>query len=171
MQQEATKKNKKLIVLIAILAAVLVVAGGVVGALFLFGGAGEDAPVETGPVGGRPDLYWNVDRLAFTDGGVGMSTREPESDGTYTIRFAYNGEIVEYGIADKRLVNAIDTMDVVGLIKDESGNVIDAVDPASITVHRIDSEEEEVYYDLCGRRVLNPSKGIYILNGEKTVVR
>jgi hypothetical protein len=48
---------------------------------------------------------------------------------------------------------------------------IDAVDPASITVHRIDSEEEEVYYDLCGRRVLNPSKGIYILNGEKTVVR
>lgn len=48
---------------------------------------------------------------------------------------------------------------------------IDAVDPASVTLHRADSEGEKVYYDLCGHRVLNPSKGIYILNGKKTIVR
>ncbi len=129
MQQEATKKNKKLIWLIAGLAALLVVAG-VVAAMFLL--PGNKAPVETGPVGGRPDLYWNVDRMTFTDGGTGVSTREPGDDGLYKVRFAYNGEIVEYTIADKRLVNAIDSMDIVGIVKDENGNVIDAVEPTTI---------------------------------------
>ncbi len=131
MQQEAKKKNSKLVWLasgaVALVAVVAVVLG-----IFLMPGTGTQAPVETGPVGGRADLYWNVDREQFSDLTTGMSNREPGEDGLYHVRFAYNGELVEYTIADKRLVNAIDTMDVVGLVKDESGNVIDAVDPATI---------------------------------------
>ncbi len=34
-----------------------------------------------------------------------------------------------------------------------------------------DEAREEVYYDLTGRRVLNPGKGIYILNGQKILIR
>ncbi len=129
MQQEATKKSKKLIWLIAGLAALLVVAG-VILTMFLL--PGTKAPAETGPVGGRPDLYWNVDRQQFISSVAGMSDREPGDDGLYHIRFAYNGELVEYTVADMRLVNAIDSMDVVGLILDDNGNVIDAVEPTTL---------------------------------------
>lgn len=130
MKQEATKKNKKLIWLIAGLAALLVVVG-VVLAIFLMPGQ-QKGPA--GPVGGRADLYWNVDRLSYqgNEETGGLSTREPAEDGLYHIRFAYNGELVEYTIADKRLVNVIDFLDVVGLVKDADGNVIDAVDPTTL---------------------------------------
>ena len=36
---------------------------------------------------------------------------------------------------------------------------------------QIEGMEEEVYYDLQGRRVLNPSNGIYIVNGKKVVIK
>lgn len=48
---------------------------------------------------------------------------------------------------------------------------INAIDPVSIAPVEMDKEEESVYYDLNGRRVHNPSQGIYILNGKKTIVR
>ncbi|MBQ8866756.1 MAG: hypothetical protein IJ013_03410 [Bacteroidaceae bacterium] len=47
---------------------------------------------------------------------------------------------------------------------------IEAIDPVSITPVEADKEERDVYYDLAGRRVLHPTKGIYILNGRKTIV-
>ncbi|MBO7280004.1 MAG: hypothetical protein J6V00_02450, partial [Bacteroidaceae bacterium] len=31
--------------------------------------------------------------------------------------------------------------------------------------------EDNIYYDLSGRRVENPTKGIYILNGKKVYVK
>ena len=58
MQQENVKKGKKLGWLIAGLAVLLVIVG-VVLALILM--PGEQASKEpTGPVGGRPQLYWNI---------------------------------------------------------------------------------------------------------------
>ncbi len=130
MKQESSKKNKKLIWLIAGLAALLVVLG-VVLAIFIMPGSQQG---ETGPVGGRPDLYWNVDRQTYIgdETSAGLSTREPAEDGLYHIRFSYNGELVEYTFADKRMVNVIDNMDVMALVKDAEGNVIDALAPDTV---------------------------------------
>ena len=36
-------------------------------------------------------------------------------------------------------------------------------------VNRVVESKEEIIYDLQGRRVKNPSKGIYIINGKKVV--
>lgn len=140
MQQEGTKKSKKLVWLIAAIAVLLVVAG-VVAAVFLMKPAeqAEQQAGPTGPVGGRPDLYWNVDRNLYlgNDESAGLSIREPAEDGLYHIRFAYNGELVEYTFADKRLVNVIDNMDVMGLVFDADGNPIDAVDPTTVATEVI----------------------------------
>ena len=44
--------------------------------------------------------------------------------------------------------------------------------PATIkNVSSADSIKEHVYYDLAGRRVQTPSKGVYVFNGKKVVVR
>ena len=124
MKKEATKKSKKWLWLTIGLAALIAIAG-VVLALVL-GGEKEDG----GPVGGRPDLYWNIDKAVYTaDSQSGLSTREPGEDGIYRIRFAYNGEQLELPIADKQLVNFIDTMDVMGLVQDADGTVVDVVAP------------------------------------------
>ena len=132
MQQENVKKSKKLGWLIAGLAVLLVVVG-VVLAIILMPGE-QAAPEPTGPVGGRPQLYWNIDRKAYLgdDNTAGLSKREAGEDGLYHLRFAIDGKQVEYTIADKRLVNVIDTYDVVGLVFDEAGNVIDGIDPTTI---------------------------------------
>ncbi len=123
MKQEATKKPKKLLWLWIGLASLVLVAGAVVGAILLFGGKGP-----TGPVGGRPDLYWNLDKEFYTkDSESGLSTREAGEDGVFRVRFAYNGEQVELPVADKQLVNFIDTMDIMGLVKDSDGVVVDVI--------------------------------------------
>ena len=120
MKQETSKKSKKWLWLVAG-AVVLLAIAGVVLAMLLPGGEPE------APAGGRADLYWNVDRLAFQDRTTGLSTREPAEDGLYHVRFALNGEHIEYTVSDKRLVNYIDTLEVMGLKFDENGMLIDAV--------------------------------------------
>ena len=40
-----------------------------------------------------------------------------------------------------------------------------------ITPSQIEGWEENIYYDLMGRRVLNPTNGIYIVNGKKVIVK
>lgn len=128
MKQEASKKSKLWIWLAVGIVAVVAVVGLVL-ALVLGGGQGQ----QTGPVGGRPDIYWNIDRDTYMENSLtGLSTREPESDGNFYITFAYNGEQVKLKIVDKRLVNFIDSMDVMGLVKDADGVVIDAVDVTTI---------------------------------------
>lgn len=136
MKREASKKSKLWLWLV-IGAAVLLVAGGIT-AFLLMSGANGDAtePTDTTGIageaaGGRPELYWNVDRAIYTQEGT-TSTREPGEDGAYKIRFAYNGTLVEKSVADKKLVNYIDTQDAMGLIFDDNGNVVDAVAPKEI---------------------------------------
>ena len=46
------------------------------------------------------------------------------------------------------------------------GNLTDGIDKSEIR-----NQKSEFIYDLLGRRVENPSKGIYIVNGKKTVIK
>ena len=129
MKQEATKKSKLWLWLVIGIVALVAIAGVVLG--ILFANPGEE-DVQEGPTGGRPELYWNVDRADYIEADTGMSAREPAEDGTYYIQFAIDGEQVELPIIDKQLVNYIDSMDVMGLVKDADGMVIDAVDVNTI---------------------------------------
>ena len=126
MKQEASKKSKVWIWLVVGIALLALIGGGVA-AFMLLGGQG-DQPAEEGPTGGRPEIYFNVDREKYLEADTGLSARTAGEDGVYHIRFAIDGELKELPIADKQLVNYIDSMDVMGLSIDETGTVIDAVD-------------------------------------------
>ncbi len=126
MKKETAKKNK-LWLWIGLGVVALLAVVGIVLALVLGQGQGQ---------GGRADLYWNVDRAAYTQSESGLSSREPAADGMYYIKFAYNGEQVELPVADKRLVNFIDTMDLMGLVIDRDGIVTDAVDVTQVAVEK-----------------------------------
>ena len=131
MKKEATKKSKWWLWLLIGLIALVAIAGVVVGAILIIGGGSKN----DGPKGGRPELYWNIDRAAYTQNSEsGLSTREPGEDGVYRVRFAYNGEQLELQIADKQLVNFIDTLDIMGLTFDADGVVVDVIDPEEICV-------------------------------------
>ena len=127
MKQEATKKSRLWLWLV-IGAVLLLAAAGTVLALVLGGGSGSGKQDPNG----RPDLYWNVDqKLYMQSSESGLSTREAGEDGLYHIRFAYNGEQVELPVSDKRLVNFIDSMSLMGLVI-EDGMVVDAKDPRDV---------------------------------------
>ena len=64
------------------------------------------------------------------------------------------------------------------LVRDNSssvnayGLVLDNEDGTSTGIGRIESDgvkEEQLIYDMQGRRVDNPGKGIYIVNGKKVI--
>ena len=132
MKQETTKKSKLWLWLVIGAVALLAVAG-VVLALVLGGSGAQDE----GPKGGRPEIYWNVDKLAYTKNSEsGLSTREPGEDGLYHVRFAYNGELVEMAVIDKPLINYIDTLDAMGLVRDADGVVIDVIDAREVATEK-----------------------------------
>lgn len=127
MKQEASKKNKKWLWIVLGLVALLAVAG-VVLALVFGGGSGDTEKVK----GGRPDLYWNVARQSHLDPATSLSNRDPAADGLFYVTFAHNGEQVEYAVADKKTVNYIDSMDIMGLVFDNDGLVVDVIDPLNL---------------------------------------
>ena len=56
-------------------------------------------------------LYWNLDRAEYEGKSeAGMSGRMPESDGYFHIRMFHDGQIVVLKTADRKVVNALDTM-------------------------------------------------------------
>lgn len=118
MKQENAKKSK-LWLWIVIGAVALLAIVGVVLALVLGGNEPAADPTPT-----RPELYWNLDRKQFLDAETGLSNRPAGEDGVYRVRFAYEGQILEFPIQDKRLVNSIDGADAMGLEFDETGTVI-----------------------------------------------
>ena len=142
MKHETGKKSAKWIWLVAGLAALLVIAG-VVLALVLGGGDSGDSAV-----GGRADLYWNIEREAWIEEDTGLSCREKAEDGMYHVLFAYEGQQVDLAVADKQVVNVIDTYDCVYLTFDADGVVVDAADAKTVAtekangfyVQRIDGE-------------------------------
>lgn len=119
MKQNSVKRSKLWIWLVAGLTVLLAVLGIV---LVLLGQHTEDAPVSN-------KLYWNIDKNFYTENSeTGLSTREPDEDGLFRVRFACAGDVVIYSCADRQLVNYIDTMYVMGLALDHDGTILDVVD-------------------------------------------
>lgn len=76
----------------------------------------------------------------------------------------------------KNLNNPANARVVVLLIDYETGHVVNAVQTASLvtgvgTVIREDAQASQVVYDVWGRKVSHPKKGMYIINGKKMFVR
>lgn len=50
-------------------------------------------------------------------------------------------------------------------------NIVEDNDPTGINNVNVETKKDNVVYDLQGRRVSNPTKGIYIVNGKKVLVK
>ena len=113
--------------IIGIIAAVVVL--GVLLAVLLTQCTGNQNATESTPAQTTEEavptyeLYWNLDRAEY-DGKseAGMSSRQQESDGYFHIRFFYEGETVELRAADRKVINAIDVNDLMGLEFDSNGS-------------------------------------------------
>ena len=123
---KTTQKGKKLWWILAAVAVVLI-AAGVCAALFLR----PAAPIEQEQPGVSSivsKLYWNLDGESFMENSEsGLTTREPDANGVYTIRFICDGQIVELKSLDAQLVNYMDNLNLMGLVFDDSGYIVDAV--------------------------------------------
>lgn len=158
MKKEASGKKAKWLWLVLGIVALLAVVG-VVLALVLGGGKGKT-------VGGRPDLYWNVDKVENVDRDTGLSIRKPAEDGVYYVRFAHDGEQVEIPVADKKLVNYIDSLDLMSLTLDDNGYVVDILpvkDVASII-------GESLYVQSVNGDTLIANSSI-MMNGRKITIK
>ena len=139
MKKEAAKKSKLWIWLLIGIVVLGAVAGTTVFLLSSNGDStestGESTTDPASAAAGRPELYWNLDKEFYTkDSESGFSTREPGEDGLYHVRFAYDGEQVELTVADKKIVNLIDTMDIMGLVLDDTGAIVDVINAEDIAV-------------------------------------
>jgi hypothetical protein len=132
MKQETGKKKKWLLPVI-IAAVLLLIAGGVAAFFLLMPATPQEQPQE-GEQAVTSELYWNLDVEDFLDPETGLSVREPNAEGKYMIRFLVDGEIQELEIMDKRLVNAIDMLPVMGLVFDDSGVVVDLLPAKDVAV-------------------------------------
>ena len=132
MKKEVTKKKKLWLWIVIGLVAVLGAAAAIGIPMLMGEGTASTEPTETTGSQAEParaELYWNLDREYYTENSeTGMSTRQPGEDGMYTMRFAYEGEVKEYKVADKHLVNFMDNLDCVQLFFAEDGTISDAVD-------------------------------------------
>ena len=127
------KTNRKPLLIGIIAAVVILIALLVVVLTQCTGGESttESTPAQTvGYLGEAEDydLYWNLDRALY-DGKseAGMSSRKPESDGYFHVRFFIDGEIVELKVADRKTVNAIEVNDLMGLEFNEDGIVVGVI--------------------------------------------
>ena len=126
----AGKSRKSLI--IGIVAAVVLLAVLLVLLLTQCTGGEEAATVPSTTTEAQTEtyeLYWNLDRAEY-DGKseAGMSSRMPESDGYFHVRFFKDGETVELKVQDRKTINAIDIYSLLGLCFDENGIVTGIVD-------------------------------------------
>ncbi len=65
------------------------------------------------------EAYYNVDGATYNNNGV--SSRPAEADGTYKVLFSRKGKPVTMTVkADQELINKIDSLNVLGLVVDES---------------------------------------------------
>ena len=159
MKKEASGKKSKWLWIV--LGAVLLLAiVGVVLALVLGGGGKKET------VGGRPELYWNIDREENVNPDTGLSIRKSAEDGNFYVRFAHDGEQVEIPVADKKLVNFIDSLDLMSLVLDKNGFAVDVKaveDVANIT-------GEGVYVQSVNGNTLTANSAI-TMNGRKLTIK
>ena len=73
------------------------------------------------------EVYWNLDRMLY-DGmsEAGMSSRMPESDGYFHVRMFRDGQTLELKVSDRKVINHLDTLDMMGLVF-EDGIVVDVI--------------------------------------------
>lgn len=126
MKQETGKKSRKWLWIALALTALVAVVGVMLAIILAPGQDGDEIAAD------NAQLYWNIDRQQYIEAETGMSTRTAADGGMYHMRFAFKGEQVDLTVADKQLVNFIDSMDVVGLILGAEGEIIDAVAPDTV---------------------------------------
>jgi len=135
MSKTEGKSRKPLI--IALIAAAVVLAIVLALVLTMCGGNKDDNSGNTEPVAGADDyiLFWNVDRKIYAGmDATGMSSREPNPDtGYYQVLFAMEGRQGQRRVAERRVINKIDNMDLMGLVLDENGIVVDVKSVEEIT--------------------------------------
>ena len=84
----------------------------------------------------RPTLYYNLDGQLYSKN---TQVRTPGDDGLYRMRFAWEGQTVQYTVADLELVNYIDSMEVVGLTVTEDGTITEAFPASQIATEVCDT--------------------------------
>ena len=147
------KRNSKAL-LVGIFAAVLVLAGLLVLLLTQCTGGQETAATTAAPTTEPQvcDIYWNMDRQAY-DGKseAGMSSRVPEDDGYWHIRFFLDGQEVTLKTATRKIVNAIDVNYMMGLEFDEQGLITGVVPIDELPVQEMGWQ---FYVQSVGRNVI-----------------
>lgn len=135
MSKAEGKSRKPLF--IALIAAAVVLAIALALVLTMCGGKKDDNSGNTEPVAGSDEytLFWNVDRKLYAGmDATGMSSREPNPDtGYYQVLFAMEGRQGQRRVAERRVINKIDNMDLMGLVLDENGIVVDVKSVEEIT--------------------------------------
>lgn len=86
--------------------------------IVLLGGCSETQPEQS-----AQKVYWNVDKFTYSTGPMG---RVPSGQ-TYLVRMAVDGAQVNVQVADEKTVKYMDTMEVMGLVFDENGIVVDVI--------------------------------------------
>ena len=136
------KSRKSL--LIGVIAAVVILAGLL--ALVLtqcVGGQGDTTTPPTTTAATEPSdelaLYWNVDRHNFeiVDDSLDTTGRKPADDGFYHVVFAKDGELIEFKVKERKIVRMIDGQDLMGLVFDADGVVIDIVRIEDMPVEKV----------------------------------
>ena len=126
--KEVTAKKNKLWLWITLGVAVLLAA--VAAVVLMLPGSGEQPPAAT--AANHFGIYWNLDGESFVAGSeTGLSTREPDESGIYRLRFGTDDGVKEFTTMDKKLVNLIDSMQVVALELSD-GEILNAEDPANL---------------------------------------
>lgn len=132
------KSGKKLAV--GILAAVMVLLAAVgllMGCTGEAGSAQATASEATQAQTVDTTLYWNVDHDQFAGKSeAGMSSRQPEADGYFHIRFFVDGQILTLKAKDRRLVNTLDSQYLMGLELDEEGYIVEVVSVDDMPINK-----------------------------------
>jgi len=130
--------KRTFIMVCLIVAAVILIAALTVVLISCAGGSGKEGDSgETTAAAATDDyiLYWNVDRAKYAGmDATGMSSREPNPDtGYFQVTFAMEGRQGIRRVKERKIVNKIDNMDLMGLVLDEDGIVADVVSIEEIT--------------------------------------
>ena len=133
-------KNSKKALIVGIVAAVVILAGVLALLLVRCEDAAPTAtqPATTGEQVLDTTLYWNVDRALY-DGKseAGMSSRAPEADGFFHVRFFVDGQIITLKVTNRKLVNSLEPQSLMGLEYDENGFVTDVISVDDMPVQKV----------------------------------
>ena len=83
------------------------------------------------------EVYWNLDRALY-DGmsEAGMSSRMPETDGYFHVRMFRDGQVFELKASDRRVINHLDTLDMMGF-EFENGIIVDVIPVEEMPMEKV----------------------------------